>query len=201
MYNLLLSFIAYLIGSISFGVIISNAFGLSDPRAYGSHNPGATNVLRSGNKIAAALTLSGDYLKGWLAASLIQRYGTQFGLNDFGIALAVVSTLVGHLWPIFFQFSGGKGVATLLGTLIGINFYLGMCTAIIWLTIAFTFRYSSLSALVTSLLSPFSYFFIKGADIIFCAIIVMSTLVIYRHAQNIRNLLSNKEKRINFRKN
>src|SRR5450830_907858 len=125
MYTPLFIIAAYLIGSISFGVLTSKVFGLGDPRTYGSNNPGATNVLRSGNKTAAALTLLGDGFKGWLAVWLTQKFGPQFGLGDGAVALAAVAVFLGHLWPVFFRFAGGKGVATLLGILIGINPWLG----------------------------------------------------------------------------
>lgn len=201
MYTLLSVIGAYLLGSVSFGIITSKLFGLSDPRSYGSNNPGATNVLRSGNKPAAALTLLGDGFKGWLAVWLTQKYGPQFGLGDGAVALAAVAVFLGHLWPVFFRFAGGKGVATLLGILIGLNPWLGLATIGTWLIVAYAFRYSSLAALIASVFAPFFYALMEGPDMILLAIVVMSALLIYRHAKNIGNLLAGKESRIGAKKN
>ncbi|AIY43233.1 Acyl-phosphate:glycerol-3-phosphate O-acyltransferase PlsY [Collimonas arenae] len=201
MYTLLFVIAAYLLGSISFGIVTSKLFGLGDPRTYGSNNPGATNVLRSGNKSAAALTLLGDGFKGWLAVWLTQKYGPQFGLGDGAVALIAVAVFLGHLWPIFFRFAGGKGVATLLGILIGINPLLGLATIGTWLIVAYAFRYSSLAALIASVFAPFFYTLMEGPDMILLAIVVMSALLIYRHAKNIGNLLAGKESRIGSKKN
>ncbi|AMO96982.1 acyl-phosphate glycerol 3-phosphate acyltransferase [Collimonas fungivorans] len=200
MYILLFAIAAYLIGSVSFGIITSKLFGLGDPRTYGSNNPGATNVLRSGNKTAAALTLIGDGFKGWLAVWLTQRYGPQFGLGDGAVALVAVAVFLGHLWPVFFRFAGGKGVATLFGILIGISLWLGLATIATWLIVAYAFRYSSLAALVASVFAPFFYALMEGPDMILLAIVVMSALLIYRHAKNIGNLLAGKESRIGAKK-
>lgn len=200
MSKFLLTFATYLIGSLSFGIIASKFSGLKDPRTYSSCNPGATNVLRSGNKTAAALTLLGDCLKGYLSAYLVQRYGVQYGLGEFGSALALVSTLLGHLWPIFFQFSGGKGVATLLGILVGINVLLGILVAVVWLAIAYIFRYSSVASLASIICCPFLYYLMDGIDADFLAITVMSILVFWRHRKNIKNLLSGRESRIGARR-
>ena len=200
MYTLLFAVAAYLIGSVSFGIITSKLFGLGDPRTYGSNNPGATNVLRSGNKTAAALTLIGDGFKGWLAVWLAQRYGPQFGLGDGSVALVAVAVFLGHLWPVFFRFAGGKGVATLFGILIGISLWLGLATIATWLIVAYAFRYSSLAALVASVFAPFFYALMEGPDMILLAIVVMSALLIYRHAKNIGNLLAGKESRIGAKK-
>ncbi|MDB5768568.1 MAG: Acyl-phosphate:glycerol-3-phosphate O-acyltransferase PlsY [Collimonas fungivorans] len=200
MYTLLFAIAAYLIGSVSFGIITSKLFGLGDPRTYGSNNPGATNVLRSGNKTAAALTLLGDGFKGWLAVWLTQRYGPQFGLGDGSVALVAVAVFLGHLWPVFFRFAGGKGVATLFGILIGISLWLGLATIATWLIVAYAFRYSSLAALVASVFAPFFYALMEGPDMILLAIVVMSALLIYRHAKNIGNLLAGKESRIGAKK-
>lgn len=197
---LLAAIAAYLIGSVSFGIITSKLFGLGDPRTYGSNNPGATNVLRSGNKTAAALTLIGDGFKGWLAVWLTQRYGPQFGLGDGAVALVAVAVFLGHLWPVFFRFAGGKGVATLFGILIGISLWLGLATIATWLIVAYAFRYSSLAALVASVFAPFFYALMEGPDMILLAIVVMSALLIYRHAKNIGNLLAGKESRIGAKK-
>jgi glycerol-3-phosphate acyltransferase PlsY len=199
---LLFSLAAYLIGSISFAVVVSKLMGLSDPRTYGSKNPGATNVLRSGNKKAAVLTLLGDALKGWLAVWLAQKFGPQFGLvdNDSGIALVAVAVFVGHLWPVFFRFKGGKGVATALGVLIGLNVWLGLATLVTWLVVAYAFRYSSLAALIASVFAPFYYGLLFGLDGGFFAVLVMAALLVYRHGKNIANLVAGKESRIGSKK-
>ena len=187
---------AYLIGSISFAVVVSKLFGLSDPRTYGSKNPGATNVLRSGNKAAALLTLFGDGFKGWLAVWLAVHFGPAHGLTDAGVALVAIAVFLGHLWPIFFRFIGGKGVATALGVLLGINLWLGLGTLVTWLAIAFAFRYSSLAALVASVFAPFYYGLLFGVDAMLMAVLAMSALLIYRHRANIANLISGKESRL-----
>src|ERR1700761_6269965 len=148
MNNLIVAVVAYLIGSISFAVIVSSAMGLADPRSYGSKNPGATNVLRSGNKLAAVLTLLGDAFKGWLAVWLTQHYAARFGLDDAAIALAAIAVFIGHLYPVFFRFKGGKGVATAAGILLAIDPILGLATLATWLIVAFFIRYSSLAALI-----------------------------------------------------
>jgi acyl phosphate:glycerol-3-phosphate acyltransferase len=200
MNTVLLTVAAYLIGSISFAVVVSRLFGLSDPRTYGSKNPGATNVLRSGNKAAAVLTLLGDGAKGWFAVWLAQQYGPQYGIEDGGIALAALAVFVGHLWPVFFKFVGGKGVATALGVLIGLNGWLGLATLLTWLVIAYAFRYSSLAALVASVFAPFYYGLLFGIDAKLLAVLVMSGLLVYRHRQNIANLMAGKESRIGGKK-
>ena len=191
---------AYLIGSVSFAVVCSKLFGLADPRTYGSKNPGATNVLRSGNKAAAALTLLGDGFKGTLAVWLAQWLGPRYGVGDTGIALAGLAAFIGHLWSVFSRFVGGKGVATLLGVLIGINGWLGLATIVTWLVIAYAFRYSSLAALVASIFAPFYYALLFGLRPALLAIAVMSGLLIYRHRQNIANLLAGKESKIGSKK-
>lgn len=191
---------AYLIGSISFAVVVSKIFGLADPRTYGSKNPGATNVLRSGNKVAAVLTLLGDGFKGWLAVWLTITYGPQFDLNENAIGLVAIAVFLGHLWPVFFKFVGGKGVATALGVLLGLNPWLGLATLATWLIIAFAFRYSSLAALIAAIFAPFYYGFLFGPDIKLLAIFVMSGLLIYRHGQNITNLMKGKESKLGSKK-
>ncbi len=198
MYTVIFTIVAYLIGSISFAVVMSHAFGLSDPRTYGSKNPGATNVLRSGNKKAAIATLIGDAAKGWFAVWLADRLADQFGVGDLGIALVALAVFLGHLYPIFFRFVGGKGVATALGVLIGLNPWLGLATAVTWLAIAFAFRYSSLAALVASIFAPFYFGLLFGIDEIekLLAVIVMSALLLFRHRSNISNLIAGKESRI-----
>ncbi|MFZ6649744.1 glycerol-3-phosphate 1-O-acyltransferase PlsY [Undibacterium sp. TJN25] len=200
MYTILAVVIAYLIGSISFAVVVSKLFGLSDPRTYGSKNPGATNVLRSGNKAAAICTLLGDGFKGWLAVWLAIRYGEQFGVDDTGVALVAVAVFLGHLWPVFFRFVGGKGVATALGVLLGLNPWLGLATMATWLIIAYATRYSSLAALIAAFFAPLYYGFLFGPDILMLAVFVMSALLVYRHRQNIGNLIAGKESRIGSKK-
>jgi glycerol-3-phosphate acyltransferase PlsY len=187
---------AYLIGSISFAVVMSRVFGLSDPRTYGSKNPGATNVLRSGSKKAAIATLVGDCLKGWLAVWLAVRFGDRFGVEDGGVALVALAVFVGHLWPVFFRFVGGKGVATALGVLFGLNVWLGLATLVTWLVVAYAFRYSSLAALVAAIFAPFYYGLLFGANEILFAVVIMSALLLVRHGKNIANLLAGKESRI-----
>lgn len=196
MNTLIATIAAYLLGSISFAVVMSRAFGLSDPRTYGSKNPGATNVLRSGSKKAAIATLIGDAAKGWLAVWLAVQFGPQFGIGDDGVALVAIAVFLGHLWPVFFRFVGGKGVATALGVLLGINPWLGLATLATWLIIAYAFRYSSLAALVASVFAPLYYGLLFGADSILLAVIAMSALLIWRHAGNIGNLIAGKESKI-----
>jgi len=187
---------AYLIGSISFAVVMSKLFGIADPRTYGSKNPGATNVLRSGNKAAAIMTLIGDGAKGWLAVWLAIRYQEQLQIGDATIALVAIAVFLGHLWPVFFRFVGGKGVATALGVLLGLNPWLGLATLVTWLAVAFAFRYSSLAALVAALFAPFYYGLLFGVEPQLLAVFVMSALLAFRHSKNISNLLAGKESRI-----
>jgi len=198
--SILFAIAAYLIGSISFAVVTSKVFGLADPRTYGSKNPGATNVLRSGNKAAAALTLVGDGFKGWLAVFLAKFYGEQYGVGEAGTALVAIAVFAGHLWPVFFRFKGGKGVATALGVLLALDVWLGFGTLVTWLAVAYAFRYSSLAALVASLFAPFYYGLLFGTDPGFAAVVLMSLLLIWRHRQNIGNLLAGKESRIGSKK-
>ncbi|WP_454720165.1 MULTISPECIES: glycerol-3-phosphate 1-O-acyltransferase PlsY [Cupriavidus] len=200
MANLILAILAYLIGSISFAVVVSKAMGLPDPHTYGSGNPGATNVLRSGNKKAAVLTLIGDGLKGWLAVWLARHFGPAYGIGDTGVALAAVAVFLGHLFPVFFGFAGGKGVATAAGILFAIDPLLGLGTLATWLIMAFFFRYSSLAALVSAVFAPFFYVLVWGADVIAGAVFVISVLLVMRHRQNIGNLLAGKESRIGDKK-
>jgi glycerol-3-phosphate acyltransferase PlsY len=200
MYTALFVVAAYLIGSISFAVVCSRLFGLADPRTYGSKNPGATNVLRSGNKKAAIATLIGDCFKGWFAVWLALQLGPRFGVDDTGIALVAIAVFLGHLWPVFFRFAGGKGVATALGVLLGLNVWLGLATLATWLIIAYAFRYSSLAALVSSVFAPFFYVLLFGVDPLLLAVVAMSLLLVYRHAKNIGNLISGKESRLGSKK-
>jgi glycerol-3-phosphate acyltransferase PlsY len=194
--TLIFTIVAYLIGSISFAVVMSRAFGISDPRTYGSKNPGATNVLRSGNKKAAIATLIGDAAKGWFAVWLALRLADRFGVDETGIALVAIAVFIGHLWPVFFKFVGGKGVATALGVLIGIHPLLGLAVLVTWLLVAYLSRYSSLAALVAAVCAPVYYGIALGADAILAAIVVMSALLLWRHAGNISNLLAGKESKI-----
>lgn len=200
MNTVLATIAAYLIGSVSFAVVVSKLFGLADPRTYGSKNPGATNVLRSGNKAAAVLTLLGDGFKGWLAVWLAHYFGARYGIDDGGIALVSIAVFAGHLWPLFFRFAGGKGVATALGVLLGLNPWLGLATLVTWLVVAYAFRYSSLAALVASVFAPFYYGLLFGTDVKLLAVLVMTGLLMYRHRQNIANLMAGKESRIGARK-
>lgn len=191
---------AYLIGSISFAVVVSKAMGLADPRSYGSKNPGATNVLRTGNKAAAALTLAGDALKGLVAVLLAKALAARFGFGDGTIALVALAAFVGHLFPVFHRFQGGKGVATAAGVLLALHPLLGLGTLATWLLIAFFFRYSSLAALVAAVFAPLWYLFLFQPDPIATAVAVMSVLLIWRHGTNIQNLLAGKESRIGQKK-
>lgn len=191
---------AYLIGSVSFAVVVSRAMGLADPRTYGSGNPGATNVLRSGNKKAAVLTLLGDAAKGWLAVWLAQLVAPRFGVDEVGIALAVIAVFLGHLYPVFHRFAGGKGVATAAGILLALNVWLGLATLATWLIIAVFFRYSSLAALVSAVFAPFFYVLMFGFDWVAGAIALMAVLLIARHRANIAKLLAGKESRIGEKK-
>ena len=191
---------AYLIGSISFAVVVSKAMGLADPRSYGSKNPGANNVLRTGNKAAAALTLAGDALKGLVAVLLAKALAARFGFGDGTIALVALAAFVGHLFPVFHRFQGGKGVATAAGVLLALHPLLGLGTLATWLLIAFFFRYSSLAALVAAVFAPLWYLFLFQPDPIAAAVAVMSVLLIWRHGTNIQNLLAGKESRIGQKK-
>ncbi len=196
MMSLLFGVIAYLIGSVSFAVVVSRAFGLSDPRTYGSKNPGATNVLRSGSKAAAVLTLLGDALKGWFAVVLAQTLAPRYGVGDGGIALVALAAFLGHLYPVFFRFQGGKGVATALGILIAIDPWLGLGTLATWLLIAWFFRYSSLAAIVSAAFAPFFYASFWAVDVITLAIGAMSLMLVWRHRGNVEKLLAGTESRL-----
>jgi acyl phosphate:glycerol-3-phosphate acyltransferase len=196
--------IAYLIGSLSFAVIVSRAFGLPDPPSYGSGNPGATNVLRSGKKIAALLTLIGDAGKGWLAVFLALRYLPEYGVEQRWAAACAVAVFVGHLFPVFHGFRGGKGVSTALGILLAIDPWLGLGTLATWIIIAVFFRYSSLAALVAAAFAPFYAYFISLARPhletmmlgVLPAVILISALLVWRHRGNILKLVAGTEHRI-----
>ena len=194
--SLLAVLAAYGLGSLSFAVLVSRAMGLSDPRRYGSGNPGATNVLRSGNKLAAVLTLLLDAAKGLVPVLLVRLYGGPFGLGEGTLALVGLAAFLGHLWPVFFHFRGGKGVATAAGVLFGLNPWLGAATLLTWLVIAFFFRYSSLAALVAAGFAPFYQLLIWGGGPVAVAVAVMSLLLVWRHRANLRKLFEGTELRI-----
>ena len=165
--------------------------GLADPRTYGSNNPGATNVLRSGKRMAALLTLLGDGVKGWLAVSLVAWFGASYGIEQQGVALAALAALVGHMWPIFFRFRGGKGVATALGILFCFNVLLALVALATWLLVLLVFRISALSAVVTAVLVPvYAYFIVGSSSVYFGTCIVIALLVIHRHKKNVLALLA-----------
>ena len=196
---------AYLVGSLSFAVIVSRLMGLADPRTYGSQNPGATNVLRSGNKQAAIATLLFDALKGYLPVVLVKVLGPGLGLDDRVVALVAISAFIGHLWPVFFGFKGGKGVATAAGILFGVEPVLGLATLGTWVIVAFFFRYSSLAALAASLFAP-AYYLLgdkvawQTSEAELLAVMVMSALLLMRHKDNITRLVSGQETKIGAKK-
>ena len=200
-YPFLATLAAYLIGSLSFAVIVSRVMGLHDPRTYGSGNPGATNVLRSGSKPAAIATLLLDALKGFVPVVLVQWFGKPYGLGDGTLAAVALAAFLGHLYPVFFRFQGGKGVATALGVLLGISGWLGLATALTWLIIAVFFRYSSLASLVAAVFAPIYYVLFGGVlwyteGPVTAAIVAMGLLLIWRHRENIQRLIAGKESRL-----
>jgi glycerol-3-phosphate acyltransferase PlsY len=184
------------LGSLSFAVIVSAAMGLKDPRSYGSGNPGATNVLRSGNKVAAGVTLLLDALKGFVPVALVATFGARFGLGEGTVALVGLAAFVGHLWPVFFKFHGGKGVATAAGVLFGINPWLGLATLATWAIIAAFFRYASLASIVAAAFAPFYQLLIWGGGPAAVAITLMGLLLVWRHSANIRKLYSGTESKL-----
>ena len=198
--------LSYLLGSLSFAVIVSRFMGLSDPRSYGSKNPGATNVLRSGNKKAAVLTLLFDAVKGWVPVVWVLNHGTPFDLTEGTAAAAGLAAFLGHLYPIFFRFQGGKGVATALGVLMGVSPILGLAVAITWLGVAWFFRYSSLAALLAAVLAPVYY--ALAADVlwwnfngaVFAMLCVMGILLVWRHRDNVNRLLAGTESKLGSKK-
>jgi acyl phosphate:glycerol-3-phosphate acyltransferase len=191
-----LALVAYLIGSVSFAVLVSRLWALPDPRSYGSHNPGATNVLRTGKKAAALVTLIGDSAKGWLAV-VIAAWFAEPGLTEATCGAAGVAVVLGHMYPVFFRFQGGKGVSTALGVLIALNIYLAFGTAATWLIMAVFFRISSLSALVASVFAPFfGLILYNPAHPYFIAVAIIAVLLVWRHRANIRNLLAGTETRL-----
>lgn len=187
---------AYLIGSLSFAVIVSRAMGLSDPRSYGSKNPGATNVLRSGNRAAAILTLAFDALKGYVPVLAALLLSPRFGWGELTIGLVGLAAFLGHLWPVFFRFQGGKGVATAAGVLLALNPWLGAATLLTWVIVAAFFRYSSLAALVSAAFAPFYQLLIWGPSPLVLSIAVMSLLLVWRHSANIQKLLAGTESKL-----
>ena len=191
---------AYLIGSISFAVLMSKAFGLADPRSYGSGNPGATNVLRSGKKAAAVLTLLGDAAKGWVAVFAAIKLAPHDGQGLLIVALVSLAVFLGHVFPVFLKFKGGKGVATALGVLLALSGWLGLAVLATWLLVAVVFRYSSLAALVAAVGAPiYAMVLILRPELVF-AVAIMSMLLIWRHKGNIQNLLTGKESKIGAKK-
>lgn len=205
LYPVLAVIAAYLVGSLSFAVIVSRSMGLNDPRTYGSKNPGATNVLRSGSKAAAIVTLLLDAFKGWLPVMLVTWFGEPYGLGDGTAAMVGLAAFLGHLFPVFFRFVGGKGVATALGVLLATSWMLGLATGATWLIIAYFFRYSSLASLVASVFAPVYYVFGGGVvwpldKSIVLSTIAMSALLIWRHAENISRLVKGTESKLGSKK-
>ncbi len=204
-YPALATVAAYLMGSLSFAVIVSSVMGLNDPRTYGSKNPGATNVLRSGSKAAAVVTLLLDAVKGWVPVVLVKWYGKPYGLEDGTLALVGLAAFLGHLYPVFFRFVGGKGVATALGVLVGLSGWLGLAVMATWLLVAFFSRYSSLASLLAAICAPVYYLLGDGTAWymdarVLVSVVVMSALLIYRHAENISRLVKGTESRLGKKK-
>jgi glycerol-3-phosphate acyltransferase PlsY len=196
--------LAYLIGSISFAVVVSKCMRLPDPYSYGSGNPGATNVLRTGNKWAAVFTLLGDALKGWLAVVIARFVIGEAALADgtgaWILCGVVIAVFLGHLYPLFHGFKGGKGVATACGILFGINLILGLATLATWVIVAFFLRYSSLAALAAAVFGPIYFVFLFGFQPMTIALSIVCALLIWRHRSNIRNLMNGTEARIGQKK-
>ena len=195
-YSLVAIAAAYLVGSLSFAVIVSRLMGLSDLRTYGSGNPGATNVLRSGNRKAAVLTLVLDALKGYVPVLLVDQLGGRVGLGEGTMALVGLAAFLGHLWPVFFRFQGGKGVATAAGVLFGFNPLLGAATLATWVIIAFFFRYSSLASIVSAVFAPFYQLLIWGGGPVAGVVALMGLLLLWRHTANIQKLLAGTESKL-----
>jgi glycerol-3-phosphate acyltransferase PlsY len=200
LYSLAAILIAYLIGSVSFAVVVSRLMGLPDPHSYGSKNPGATNVLRTGNRAAAILTLVGDAAKGAVAVLVARAVAGQFGFGEATLAAVALAAFLGHLFPVFHRFAGGKGVATAAGVLLAVDPWLGLATLVTWVVIAFFFRYSSLAALVSAVFALFYQGLLFGLAPMTLAVGVMSALLIWRHQKNIANLIAGKEGRIGDKK-
>ena len=199
MTTLLFIAVAYLLGSLSFAVIVSRAMRLPDPRSFGSGNPGATNVLRTGRKAAAALTLLGDALKGWVAVALARALAPEFGLVEEIALLCALAVFIGHLFPVFFRFQGGKGVATALGILLGLNPWIGLACLATWLLMVGVFRISSLAALTTATLAPVYTGLLMGWGNTAITVLVIALLLVYRHKSNLTKLISGQEGRIGTR--
>jgi glycerol-3-phosphate acyltransferase PlsY len=191
---------AYLIGSVPFAILMSKAFGLDDPRTYGSGNPGATNVLRSGKKAAAILTLLGDAAKGWLAVFLAIRFAPHDDQGLLIVALVALAVFLGHVFPVFLKFKGGKGVATALGVLLALSVWMGLAVLATWLVVAVAFRYSSLAALVASIAAPIFAMLVHLRPELVLATAIMSMLLFWRHKKNIHNLMTGKETKIGSKK-
>jgi glycerol-3-phosphate acyltransferase PlsY len=187
---------AYLVGSLSFAVIVSRLMGLADPRSYGSKNPGATNVLRSGNKAAALLTLAFDALKGYVPVMLVLAFGARLGLGENTVALVGLAAFVGHVWPVFFRFQGGKGVATAAGVLMALNPLLAVATLASFVLIVAFSRYVSLGSIVAAVFAPFYQLLIWGGGAAMLCLVPMSLILIWRHQGNIRKLLAGTESRL-----
>jgi len=194
--NIVLPIGAYLLGSIATAVVVSRLFGLPDPRTIGSGNPGATNVLRTGNKLAALATLIGDLLKGLIPVVVARALDA----SELVIALTALAAFIGHIFPVFFQFKGGKGVATALGVLLGLSPWLGLGTLVVWLAMAFGLRYSSLAALTAALCAPLIAWLLHLNGVVLIAVGIMSALLIWRHLGNIQRLLQGQETRIGEKK-
>ena len=196
---------AYLVGSLAFAVIVSKTMGLADPRTFGSKNPGATNVLRSGSKAAAIVTLLLDAMKGFVPVMLVRYFGKPYGMEEGTVALVGLAAFLGHLYPVFFRFEGGKGVATFIGVVFGIHWLLGIATGLTWLIIAFFFRYSSLASLVSAIFAPVYY--VLGDRMgwyaerpITMALFAMALLLAWRHRANIERLFKGTESRLGAKK-
>ncbi|MFO1312274.1 MAG: glycerol-3-phosphate 1-O-acyltransferase PlsY [Burkholderiales bacterium] len=187
---------AYLIGSVSFAVVVSRAMGLPDPHEYGSGNPGATNVLRTGNRTAAALTLAGDAVKGWLGVFLAQIVTARTGSPDWVVPAAALAVFVGHLYPVFHRFKGGKGVATTAGIVFALHWPLGLTLLVVWAVIAFGFKISSLAALTAAVLLPLGAFYVFGISLTAWAMVPIALLLFWRHRTNIAQLLAGRERTI-----
>jgi acyl phosphate:glycerol-3-phosphate acyltransferase len=196
LFPLLAGFAGYLIGSISFAVLISRLMGLSDPRSYGSGNPGATNVLRSGNKLAAILTLMLDLLKGYAPVLLVQLYGERYQLGEGSAALVGLGAFLGHLWPLFFRFKGGKGVATAAGVILGLNPWLGAATLLAWLVVVYFSRYVSLASMAAATFAPVLQMLVWGGGPVVGVLVLMGLLLVWRHEANLRKLLRGTESRL-----
>lgn len=187
---------AYLLGSVSFAVVVSKAYGLPDPHEYGSGNPGATNVLRTGNRKAALLTLLGDGLKGYVAVIAAIRLAPIVGAADWVVPVAAVAVFVGHCWPVFHGFRGGKGVATGAGIVFALHWPLGLALTVVWLVMAFGFKISSVAALTAAALMPLGMFWVAGNAPVAWAMVPIALILVWRHRANIRQLLAGRERSI-----